>query len=48
MVSYSFAITGLYIGATLLILSAFWQNSRKNFLKLIPEILLLRLPELKA
>ncbi|MEP7704158.1 hypothetical protein [Paraglaciecola sp. 25GB23A] len=48
MVSYSFAITGLCIGATLLILSAFWQNSRKNVLKLIPEMLLLRLPELKA
>jgi hypothetical protein len=48
MVSYSFAITGLCIGATLLVLSAFWQSSRKNILKLVPELLQARLPELKA
>ena len=48
MLSYSFAITGLCIGATLLILSAFWHQSRKNVLRLVPEILLLRLPELKV
>jgi hypothetical protein len=48
MVSYSFAITGLCIGATLLILSAFWQSSRKSVLKFVPELVQLKLPELKA
>ncbi|GAB2707527.1 hypothetical protein Q4574_20760 [Aliiglaciecola sp. 3_MG-2023] len=36
MVSYSFAITGLCIGGTLLLLSAFWQVSRSQILKLLP------------
>ncbi|GAA6186794.1 hypothetical protein [Aliiglaciecola sp. NS0011-25] len=36
MVSYSFAITGLCIGATLLLLSAFWQVSRRQILKVLP------------
>ena len=48
MVSYSFAITGLSIGATLLLLSAFWQSSRKSVLKFVPELVQLKLPELKA
>jgi hypothetical protein len=48
MVSYSFAITGLCIGATLLLLSAFWQSSRKSVLKFVPELVQLKLPELKA
>jgi hypothetical protein len=47
MVSYSFAVTGLCIGATLLLLSAFWQKSRKGVLKLVPEALQQHLPELR-
>ncbi|KXI29363.1 hypothetical protein [Paraglaciecola hydrolytica] len=48
MLSYSFAITGVCIGATLLLLSAFWQNSRQAVLKWVPQTIQLRLPELKA
>ena len=48
MVSYSFAITGLCIGATLLLLSAFWQKSRKGVLKIVPETFQLHLPELRV
>ncbi|MFT4938101.1 MAG: hypothetical protein ACI88A_001124 [Paraglaciecola sp.] len=48
MVSYSFAITGLCIGATLLLLSAFWQASRKKVLNLIPDSMQIHLPELKV
>ncbi|MFT7218331.1 MAG: hypothetical protein ACI8R8_003431 [Paraglaciecola sp.] len=48
MVSYSFAVTGLCIGATLLLLSAFWQVSRRSVLKLIPNKFQLHLPEPKA
>jgi hypothetical protein len=47
MVSYSFAVTGLCIGATLLLLSAFWQKSRKGVLRLVPETIQLHLPELR-
>ncbi|MFQ3236267.1 MAG: hypothetical protein ACI9C4_001838 [Paraglaciecola sp.] len=48
MVSYSFAVTGVCIGATLLLLSAFWQASRKSVLKLIPNNFQRYLPELKG
>jgi hypothetical protein len=48
MVSYSFAVTGVCIGATLLLLSAFWQVSRRRVLKLVPKNFQLHLPELKA
>jgi hypothetical protein len=47
MVSYSFALTGLCIGASLLLLSAFWQKSRKGVLKLVPKPMQLHLPELR-
>ena len=46
MLSYSFAITGVCIGASLLLLSAFWQNSRQAVLKWVPQSIQLRLPEL--
>jgi hypothetical protein len=48
MVSYSFAITGVCIGATLLLLSAFWQASRKKVLNLIPSSMQMHLPQLKV
>ncbi|MFQ3196339.1 MAG: SNF family Na+-dependent transporter [Paraglaciecola sp.] len=48
MVSYGFAVTGLCIGATLLLLSAFWQVSRRSVLKLVPKKLQMHLPEPKA
>jgi len=47
MVSYSFALTGLCIGATLLLLSAFWHTSRKQILKLVPQPIQLHLPEIR-
>jgi hypothetical protein len=36
MVSYSFAITGVCIGATLLLLSAFWHVSRRQVVRCLP------------
>ena len=47
-VSYSFAITGICIGSTLLLLSAYWQNSREKVLKLVPTSVQSYLPLLKA
>lgn len=37
MVSYSFAVTGVCIGITLLLLSAFWHTSRQRVLKMLPS-----------
>ena len=48
MVSYSFAITGVCIGSTLLLLSAFWHNSREKVLKLVPGSIQGYLPLVKA
>lgn len=48
MLSYSFAITGVCIGATLLLLSAFWHKSRQGILKFVPQTLQVRLPELRT
>lgn len=48
MVSYSFAITGLCIGATLLLLSAFWQVSRRQVVKVLPTPVQMLLPEVHA
>lgn len=44
MVSYSFAVTGICIGATLLLLSAFWQTSRKQVVTRLPETIQQFLP----
>jgi len=35
-VSYSFAVTGVCIGAVLLLLSAFWRSTRKRLLAILP------------
>lgn len=48
MVSISFAVTGLCIGASLLMLSIFWQICRRKVLALVPESLQIHLPELKV
>ncbi len=48
IVSYSFALTGMCIGATLLLLSAFWHTSRKQILKLVPQPIQMHLPEIKV
>lgn len=48
MVSSSFAITGLCIGTSLLLLSAYWHSCRHWVLKLVPQQMQLRLPEAKA
>lgn len=48
MVSYNFALTGLCIGATLLLLSAFWHTSRKQILKIVPQPIHMHLPELRV
>lgn len=47
MVSYSFAITGVCIGGSLLLLSAFWQSSRKTVLKLLPAPVKQTLPSVQ-
>lgn len=36
IVSYSFAITGVVVGGTLLILSAYWQGTRAKILSVLP------------
>ena len=48
MVTSSFAVTGLCIGSTLLLLSAFWHGCRRWVLKLVPQQIQLKLPEAKA
>ncbi|GAA0859754.1 hypothetical protein [Aliiglaciecola litoralis] len=44
MVSYSFAVTGMCIGTTLLLLSAFWQVSRKHVVSRLPATIQQFLP----
>ncbi|RYX91361.1 MAG: hypothetical protein EOO28_26145 [Comamonadaceae bacterium] len=44
MVSIGFALTGLAVGSALLLLSAFWQQSRAAVLRYFPESLQSRLP----
>ncbi|MEW9798298.1 hypothetical protein [Alteromonas sp. CYL-A6] len=48
MVTYSFAVTGLCIGSSLLLLSAFWQGCRRGVLRFIPRHVQIKLPVLKA
>jgi MFS family permease len=48
MVSSNFAITGLCIGTSLLLLSAYWHSCRRVVLKLVPHNVQLKLPEAKA
>lgn len=47
-VSYSFAITGICIGSTLLLLSAYWHTSREKVLHLVPQPIQLFLPSLRV
>lgn len=47
VVTYSFAITGLCIGSTLLLLSAFWHRCRKGIVDLLPQTVQMKLPVLK-
>jgi xanthine/uracil/vitamin C permease (AzgA family) len=35
-VGYSLALTGVFIGAALLLLSAFWQAARQHIVKSLP------------
>jgi len=35
-VGYSFALTGVFMGAALLLLSAFWQPARQHIVKILP------------
>jgi hypothetical protein len=35
-VGYSFALTGVFMGAALLLLSAFWQAARQHIVKVLP------------
>lgn len=44
-ISYSFAITGIFIGATLLLLSGFWHSSRAGLVKLLPLSIQQRIPQ---
>lgn len=36
-VSYSMAMTGIFIGGSLLLLSAFWQQTRQSVVRILPE-----------
>lgn len=36
-VSYSMALTGIFIGGSLLLLSAFWQQTRQSIVSILPE-----------
>ncbi|WP_421132141.1 hypothetical protein [Alteromonas sp. A079] len=47
-VTYSFALTGLCIGSTLLLLSAFWHRCRKGIVSLLPQPVQMKLPTIKA
>ena len=44
MVGYSFAITGVLIGTALLLLSAYWHQSRMKILNILPRSVLQYLP----
>jgi hypothetical protein len=46
-VGYSFAVTGIIMGASLLLLSAYWHNARATLLNIMPNSLLQYLPEIK-
>ena len=48
LVSYSFAITGVLIGGSLLLLSAYWHSSREKVLQLVPQSVQMHLPTIKA
>jgi len=39
IVSYSFALTGVFIGAMLLLLSAFWHTLRRYVMTLLPSVI---------
>ena len=47
MVSFSFAIAGIFIGSLLLLLSAFWHKSREILLQFLPEYIKQYLPAIK-
>jgi hypothetical protein len=48
VLSYSFAITGICIGSSLLLLSAFWHYSREQVLQWLPQTMQMYLPSSKA
>lgn len=48
MVSYNFAITGLFIGLSLLLLAAFWQKARRVVVHLLPTNITRHLPAIKS
>jgi hypothetical protein len=47
MLTYSFAVTSICLGSTLLLLSAFWHNCRQFIMGFMPEPVQQRLPALK-
>lgn len=46
-VAYSFALTGVFMGGALLILSAYWHNVRANLVAKLPEFVQQLLPKIK-
>ena len=48
MVSYSMAITGVFIGASLLILSVFWNSFRKSIVIKLPTKVQNFVPNIKT
>ncbi|MDF1588356.1 MAG: hypothetical protein P1P93_04255 [Gammaproteobacteria bacterium] len=46
-VGYSFALTGVFMGGALLILSAYWHNVRANLVAKLPEAVQQHLPRIK-
>ncbi len=47
-VGYSFALTGVFMGGALLILSAYWHNVRANLVAKLPESIQQHLPKIKG
>jgi hypothetical protein len=47
-VGNSFSVTGVFIGAALLLLSAFWHSTRARVVELLPSSVQKYLPEVRA
>jgi len=47
-IGYSFALTGVFIGSALLLLSAFWHSARTSLVNLLPTFVQRSLPEVTA
>lgn len=46
-VKTNFAITGILIGGSLLLLAVFWQRARRQLLRMVPDFVVYRVPAMK-